>query len=216
MLSHALRAASVLPTFTYNGTAADSTDLTTYSFAGVSIGTAATNRLVYVQVNFNAAAARRISSATIGGISATIIDTAGQGNGTFVIYANVPTGTTATISITFDAVCTRCVIGSYSLFNLKSQEPVAIAYATTWTAGAISAPVDVPDGGIIIAGVNNNTNNNTITWTSGVNLNYSTAVDTTFRSGGASNRAIPGGIGYTITANATSATAGRLAVYVWR
>lgn len=215
MLSHALRASSVLPSFTYNGTASDSTNLTTYTFTGVSIGTAATNRMVYVSVIFVAGGARSLVSATIGGISASIIDPTGQGNGTKIIYANVPTGTTATIVVTFDTVCDRCVIGSYSLFNLKSKEPVTSAFSTTWTSGAISASVAVPDGGIIIAGVNNNTNSNTITWTSGVNLNFSTAVDA-FRSGGASNRAIPGGSSYTITANATSAASGRLSVFVWR
>lgn len=214
ILSHALRAASVKPSITYNGTANNGTDLTTYTFTGVSIGTAATNRLVYVAVTFVAANARRISSATIGGISATIVDFAAQGNGTFFIYANVPTGTTATVAITFDAVCIRCLIGSYSMFNLKSLVPIATAFATTWSAGSISASVNAPADGIVIAGVNNSTNSNAVSWTN-VTSRYSAVLDGAFLSAGASTQVTTGG-SVTVTATATSAATGRFAVYVWR
>ena len=215
MLSHMLRAASTIPSITYNGTASDSTDLTTYSFAGVAIGTAATNRLVYIAITFTAPTAATISSATIGGISASIIDITGQGNSTFFIYANVPTGTTATVSITFSIACNRVVIGSYSLYNLKSKEPITRAYINGWTSGSISTSVDVPADGIIIAGVNNSTNNNAITWTNATSR-YSTIVDTNFRSAGASIQVSTGTSSYTVTATSTSAVSGRLAVYVWR
>jgi hypothetical protein len=214
ILSHALRAASVKPTITYNATANSGVDLTTYTFTGVGIGTAATNRLVYIAVTFTAAAARRISSATIGGISATIVDFAAQGNGTFFIYANVPTGTTATVAITFDAVCLRCLIGSYSIFDLKSTTPLTTAFATTWSSGSISASVNVPADGIIIAGVNNSTNTNAISWTN-VTSRYSAVLDAAFISAGASTQVTTGG-SVTVTATATSAASGRIGVYVWR
>jgi hypothetical protein len=213
MLHHALRAASVKPSITYNGTANSGTDSTTYTFTGVSIGTAATNRLVYIEVQHDGAGARLLSSATIAGVSASTVDPTGQGNGTKILYANIPTGTTATIVITFDGTCTRCVIGSYSIFNLKSLVPIATAFATTWSSGSISASVNVPADGIVIAGVNSNTSN-TISWTN-VTGNYQASPDAGTRSAGASTQVTTGG-SVTITATATSATAGRLSAFVWR
>lgn len=216
MLHHALRAESTKPSFTYNGSANDSTDLTTYSFTSVSIGTAATNRLVFVTVTSVASGNRLISSATIGGISATVIEsTPNAGASTKIIYAVVPTGTTATISITFDSTVLRCGVGSYSIYNLKSTSPVSRANGSTWTSGAISATLSVPENAIILAGVSNSTNSNTFTWTN-LTSNYDSLVDATFRFSGASAQVSTGNSSYTVTATSTSAAAGRLYVYAWR
>jgi hypothetical protein len=90
-----------------------------YTFSNISIGDAADNRTVVVTVSWNAGGFDRLlTSATIGGVSATIIqssDAAGWERGC-IIYADVPTGTTADIALTWSAgVATGAAIGVFRL-----------------------------------------------------------------------------------------------------
>lgn len=106
-----------------------------YTFSSVSIGDAASDRLVVVCVGAirgNSTGGRRVASATIGGVSATIAtDTNPFGNSvSAIIYAEVPTGTTATVVINFegnsgsDVVGSTGTIGVYAIYNAKSITPV--------------------------------------------------------------------------------------------
>jgi hypothetical protein len=214
MLSHALRAASSKPTFTYNGTASSATDAASYTFTAVSIGTAATNRRVIIVLNTAASALRSISSATIGGISATIYDASLFANSIKIIYATVPTGTTADVVVNFSGTLLRIALGSYSVYNLKSITPIAVAQSNSWSSGAISATVSAPADSILLAGVYTSTTANSFTWTNAT-LNYTTSVETGTNQSGASVQTTTGG-NTTITATATGATAGRLTIYAWR
>ena len=100
----------------------DNVDRTTYTFSGVSIGTASSDRRIIVTVgNTNTTL---ISSATVGGVSATIIVQRVSGGGNAfagVLIANVPTGTTADIVITFAAGVSNCKAGVYSSTGLLSD-----------------------------------------------------------------------------------------------
>jgi hypothetical protein len=73
------------------------------TISSVAIGAANPNRMVILQgnvVNRNNNIVNEITACTIGGITATIFGTFGSGQ---IVYAKVPTGTTANIVLTYNA-----------------------------------------------------------------------------------------------------------------
>lgn len=84
----------------------EDTNQVTHTFSSQGFGVAQTTREIYVLISYGGSAARTISSATIGGVSATIrtqdvLSDGSQAVGSAIISAAVPTGTTGTIAITF-------------------------------------------------------------------------------------------------------------------
>lgn len=131
----------------------DASDLTTYTFASQNIGAAASDRLVivaYSSINGNGTGVG-ISSVTIGGVTATIAHSSGTNVSAGLAWALVPTGTTASIVLTFAIGQTNCVAATYRLTGQQSST----AFDTDTPAGgataARSASIDVPAGGCVIA-----------------------------------------------------------------
>lgn len=139
---------TTLPAFSYAQTAhaVDATDNTTYTFSGVAIGAAQSDRKVIVAVDWRAAAAVTLSSATIGGIAATIDF---QGNvatstGIAFISAIVPTGTTAAIVLNFSGTVVRVGHQTYRAVGATITPSSTAIHAT-------GATVTNPTGGFVIA-----------------------------------------------------------------
>lgn len=129
---------------------------TTYSATGVSIGAAASDRMVFGLVVWTKASTpSSLTSATIGGVAATIHAqnkvASVTGLSAAIISALVPTGTTATISLTFSAAASPGV-GVYRVTGLLS----ATALDVISLGGAISSPyndtIDVAGQGILLFG----------------------------------------------------------------
>lgn len=139
---------AVIPTLSYRTNAVDATNLTTYSFASVDIGTAAANRHVIVGVvSRNASAARSVSSATIAGISASIVaDGVVSNSQAAILIAAVPTGTTGTIDITLSGASERCGIAVWAAYGLLSATPVASLNTASGTLD-----INTSANGIIVA-----------------------------------------------------------------
>ncbi len=108
-------------TITPQSSASSGSDLTTYTFSAQAIGTASSDRIVIVAVGAaNISTGTTLSSATIGGVAATIqkqqtnnaasIDTISA-----VITAAVPTGTTGDVVLTFSTGQLRVGISTFSL-----------------------------------------------------------------------------------------------------
>jgi hypothetical protein len=114
----ALLASGVTKSLAFEESRADTTSQSTYTFAAVDIGAASSSRHVIVTVGVSDDSdTGTISSATIGGIAATVVVQAQSGNGdslAAVLIAPVPTGTTATVVINLTQTADECVIGSYS------------------------------------------------------------------------------------------------------
>lgn len=181
-------------TVTHTDNVLSTSDLTTYSFAGRSIGTAAAGRLVVVAVHTGDTADNTLASGTIGGVAATVIGTSRANDGvvwacTGLMYAVVPTGTTATIEVTWSAATFRCYIGVFAVYDLTSTTPHDSNVTATGDPCDISG-IDVPAGGVAIAAasVYDATNSSpTFAWTNlterydatgeGVNEGYSGACD---------------------------------------
>lgn len=140
---------------TYQNTYDDTTAQTIYSsFAGgvVPFGTADASRRVHVVVHAeDATTTYSISSATIGGVSATINVQEPGTNITLsaILTANVPTGTTGTVSITFSEAIVSCSIGVWSSTGLSSDTAFATA---TSIADPGTATLNTTSGGFILCG----------------------------------------------------------------
>jgi hypothetical protein len=139
------------------GSAVAASSATAQTFASQSIGTAYTNRLVCVAVGWATGSSNTItlSSATIGGVSATIATQAHgwYSSGTAIIYAVVPTGATGDIVLTFSN-SVYCAISVYASQNvtLTYVDASSDNTATGGTTFSISDASYVGDV-IIAAGV---------------------------------------------------------------
>lgn len=142
-------------TYTSNGTYSGSTATNVVTFSGVSFGTAAADRIVAIPIlAFMASGARTISSATIGGISATLVGTETNGPSSFgqVIYANVPTGTSGTVVVTFSGTMNATsVCGSWSVYGSAASPSAFNNLYFAASAGSQSVGCNVPAGGAQLA-----------------------------------------------------------------
>lgn len=130
-----------------------SADATTHTFSGENLGTASADRYIIVNVSGRSGVAgRTISSVTIGGVTATESVQAGDANNKSVagIYiANVPTGATGDIVVTFSG-SKVCGIGVYHATNLASTTPTDTGSDTSGTS-PLSDTLNINAGGFAIA-----------------------------------------------------------------
>lgn len=132
-----------------------------------SIGEARTTRRVYAFITWwNGSNDRTLSSATIGGVSATIHvqTTEGVRARCAIISANVPTGTTAVVACTFSGSVQEFVVAVISLDRLKSATPTSAQEGAGLTDEVV---VDLLEGGYAMAVATgpHNFNTSSMTWT---------------------------------------------------
>lgn len=197
LISALLASAGGLPTAQYMNSYDDLTAQTTYTFAGVNFGPEGPRRLIAVYVHGFHGAGRTISSATIGGVAATIPATSNP-SVTLTsawIYAVVPTGATGTVSITLSGAGSRLGIRTFNVANLQSTVHVGNSIALTG-ANTLTTSLD----GVGLWGVNY-TSLNTITWT-GPTEQFEDTLSTFEVSGAVKRRAVA------VSENASIAAAG--------
>lgn len=152
LLSHALRAATPKGLqFTYRGTSTFGAGATA-TYTNFSIGTASSDRVVFVAAWMLSATARSISSITIGGVTATLVvgDTATRNQNVVLYRATVPTGTTATIVVTWSGsannsgidVWTASGVGTITTFSSNRADSNATTQSVT---------INTPSNGFSIA-----------------------------------------------------------------
>lgn len=184
---------------------ADATNATEYTFSAVDIGVAAGNRSVIVVINSRGlGTTRTVSSATIGGIGATIsvqgTNIAG-GNSSIsaVIVASVPTGTTADVVVTFDAEMLRCGIGSFSTTGIDNT--ATDSFVST-SDGDPTGTIDVVAGGFAVGGAYSQEASPSASWT-GLTERYDASLDSVTHTGGSADFATTQ-TGLTVTVDFTS------------
>ena len=144
-------------------------DATTYTITGVDFGAADSNRRIVIAFGSRSGnSGHSVSSATIGGVSATIAaqHTVNVGGGfslTAVMVADVPTGATGTVAVTLSNGAVRAVFGVYRIIS-NSALVVADSTSASATASSVSAVVDVEKGALIAVA---------ITFTTGATLSFS-------------------------------------------
>jgi hypothetical protein len=116
---------------------------------------------VFVNVNYlNDNVASVLSSATIGGIPAKIHADIGTGPahatgifmGSSIISAFVPTGTTATVTLTFVAGASgwQIWLDTYSVIDLKSDTAIDTVTVSAGSVQPLNAAIDVKKDGLLI------------------------------------------------------------------
>lgn len=133
-------------------------DLTTYTSDARSIGSASATREVYALFSgFTGSSGRTISSVTIGGVSAVqraFVRNGGLGNSTIAaIYsANVPTGSTAVVVVTFSGAMADFACACIALDGLNSTTPEDTATGTAnLGTDTVSANIDLAGSGYTMA-----------------------------------------------------------------
>lgn len=136
-------------TRTFQARTATTTDLTEYTYSGAAIGTAASDRKVVVGILGRSTnpSTRTISSVTVAGVSATqavyVSNTIGNVSAFYV--ADVPTGTTGDVVVTWNDTMQNSTIGVYAMYGAASSTPHDTA---TDIASAYSQTLDIPAKGV--------------------------------------------------------------------
>ena len=175
MLSHFLRAAQKT-TFGYLASYTDSSSQTTRTISSVDFGEANTSREIFVVVRYSNSTATTISSATIGGVSATISAGASAGaQGAALIFATVPTGTSGNVVITYSNSTNDSVAFVYRVTNRQNIGTTAInTYGDTGgvTRSSYTSPtVAFPANGFVLAILSHNSGTNLTFTGSGITVN---------------------------------------------
>lgn len=140
------------------GTAGSVSNLTTYTLSS-SFGAEDTTREIFVVVSWaSTTTSRTISSATIGGISATISSQySSLTSGIACIRAAVPTGTTGNIVVTMTGGCQRMSTTAYRIVNRSnpntSHTDVDQFASTSYSSPLTTNLVTINSGGFVIGGM---------------------------------------------------------------
>ena len=156
-------------TVTQTATAIDTTNKTvgqTWSFASQSVGTASSDRFVFVAVTTDNSLPTAV---TIGGNSATQCGsgvTNSADASCSLWYYNLTSGTTATIVVTAGGTDINCSICVYTATGQSVINVTSTASDTTDSSGAWSNTLDIPNPGIGFGiAAANNLGAHTYTWT---------------------------------------------------
>lgn len=163
------------------GTVADDSNLTTYSFATAGIGAADATRRTVVACHWysTGTGAVTMSSATIGGVAATIhVQASPAGTtvspGCAIISLLNPTGTTSTIAFTLSTTAARAFIGIYRAVDESVASPFATVSDGTLSSNALDVSLNTPAGWVMAAAsISSASAGQTFTWV-GVGENYDT------------------------------------------
>lgn len=150
----------------YVTTAQDTSNSTTYTFTGVSLGTVSTNRLIVIGVYGHSTTNRTISGVKVGGVSATLVgkrDGANSNNGIYQIV-NI-SDATADIEVTFSGTELRAAINVWALYNLSSNTAQDYGDNFTSTANSVSVTITGNSNSVAIAQSSANTTGLNVTWT---------------------------------------------------
>lgn len=152
---------------------ANPADTATHTFVAAAIGAVANRSLIVAVIHWVAPAGvqgRTLNSATIGGISATVVVAQPHTTteeGIAIISAVVPSGTTADIALTFSGLMDRIGYATYKITgHLNSTVALGSDSSTTGVAAFIdtSNGVDTQVDACAVVAVESNTSGKTFTW----------------------------------------------------
>lgn len=151
------------PSFIFRDSRATGTNARSYAFTSLANDNTSATRVVTAFLFFEDP--QTITAATIGGVTATIVQ-AGS-SALQMIYAEVPKDTAATtISVTLSGVAGRAGICVYAVTNYQSSTPIAtFNNVSTPVSGPLSQNISVIDGDVVLAGASSSTSGATIAWT---------------------------------------------------
>lgn len=155
---------------TYRSFQDSETDLDVYTFSAYAIGAEAADRRVLVIAWGSSGGAPTFSSVTVGGVTATAICVeASTARWIGAFYADVPTGTTVDVVVTFTGgTMLRCGASVYTITGgaaAYSARSGATPNSSSSASSLAATAVTVPAGGAGIAAAWVADNATAITWT---------------------------------------------------
>lgn len=160
----------------YRANYSSTTDASSYTFTSADIGTATDRSIVVVAVHATRGSSFSVSSVTIGGVSATQVISSGSTLVTSIWYASGVTGTTGNIVVTMSGATTRCLVGVYALYNLRSNTPIDSDQTFAISGTGLTRTINTKVDGVIIGAGSSSSSGRTYTWT-GATENYDTVVE---------------------------------------
>lgn len=141
------------PSFKVGGSATDAAGKTTYTFTGVAAPSPKPGRYVLVAVSARSSSSSSATSATINGGATLRIGTysfsINSGYNVLAFFiAEVGSGETVNVSVTFSAAQARCGITVFSLFNFENFT-TPTETKTTNGAGSASGSINVNAKGAV-------------------------------------------------------------------
>lgn len=141
-------------TWSYSELLESTTSLSTHTLSDVAIGTPAAGRVVVVVVNWGrATTAASLSSLSIGGVSASAVQTRNAGSFACcgIYYAVVPSGSTAEVVITFSLPVNNLAVNVFYGYPATSA-PLDSGVSSVSGGGLITiSDLETAVGGILIA-----------------------------------------------------------------
>jgi hypothetical protein len=142
----------------YVGQATNSSSASSYSFSSQSIGEAADDRYVFLNIQwFSTSNTPVLNSCSIGGIACTIVlQTASANNrpNNAIAYALAPSGTTATIAFTFSGTLTGTGLGiGFGIYRVQGPlnvTPVATRQNDDANIASLNTTIAVKKNGFMI------------------------------------------------------------------
>lgn len=158
---------------------------TSHSYAGAALGAEAADREIFVVIIASRGGSLNttISSASIGGVAATIetpttISGGVGGAQVFMFHAQVPSGTTGTVAVTFAHNVGVKGLGVYRVTGRAVAGAAASDFAFAQNTGTSTTQnvtgVDVPAGGAALLGTYMGTSSRTVTGATSPNLTWAT------------------------------------------
>lgn len=159
--------------------AVSGTDTAAYTFSSVALGTASTDRAVYVWTSGQgpSVSAFNVNTMTVGGVSASLVQVADSSAEPQYMgelwRADVPTGTTGDIVVTWNSALSQCGVSVWSVTG--DHEEFAIATDLSNSTSSVSF-TNVPDNSVILAG-RGSTSSVTHTWSADVTENVDQTIE---------------------------------------
>jgi hypothetical protein len=166
----AYSATTTTPAISHVSNAVDASNGTAYTFSSQALGAAATDRRIVVAVGSAGNTTGTASAVTVGGVSATqVAEYTDSVNTSSIWWAEVPTGTTGDVVVTFTGGKSDCGIVCYRLTGADMVLSRATDGTGTSSPEAFSGTVGTPNNAVVIANVMwNGTAQRTTAWTGGV------------------------------------------------
>jgi hypothetical protein len=161
-------AVAVAPTVTFVACTTNTTSLTTYSYASAGIGTAGARTVIVATLAVDTGQSSfGTSSMTIGGTAAAEqadTNNASEDQQASIYTLDVPTGTTATIAVTYSEAISYSTICVWAAYNLASSTKRDFAAAVTGSS-TVTLSMDTLVNSINVGGCIGHTSGANYTWT---------------------------------------------------
>lgn len=199
--------------------AVQTTALTTYTFSSQSLGVADASRYIIVAAGGLTIGGQTIDSITVGGVSATVVNTVlGTQNARASMWiAAVPTGTTGDVVVTFSSGGSdNCGIAIWRLVGAISSTATDTQVDGTLSSSALSASLTIPTGGAGIGYTFVIVSNRTFTWTNmGAVDDFDVIIETNAGWHTGTTNTTAGAATRTVTASGSLTNGGTLILAAW-